>query len=320
MENFSYTKQNYALQFNGKGGDFFGIIMVNWLLTIITLGFYYPWAKAKKLQYLYKSTSLNEDSFAFHGTGKEMFKGFIKAIGFFVITITVVSVAFYFADILHLIPFTLYLILIAVLPIAIHGSYRYRMSRSSWRGIRFGYRGDRKEFTLLFFKWIGLTIITLGFYGPWMAMHMRNYLLGNVRFGDAEFNYEGDGGDYFILNLKGYLLTLVTLGIYMFWWQKDLFDYYVDNLSIQKGKDSIQFNSTATAGGFFKIIITNLLLVIFTLGLGYAWAATRTMNFIFNNIEAEGDIDLNTLMQTEENYKDATGEDVSDFLNLDTIM
>lgn len=64
----------------------------------------------------------------------------------------------------------------------------------------------------------------------------------------------------------------------------------------------------------------NLLIIIFTLGLGYAWVAIRTMKFIFEHIELEGDLDLDNLVQTEENNKDATGEDVSDFLNLDLTM
>ena len=219
------SNQEYKLDFHGKGSDFFGIIIVNWLLTIVTLGIYYPWAKAKQLQYIYSATSLNGDSFSFHGTGKEMFKGFIKAILIFGTLYGILILAMYLK-----MPFwglfLFYVGLIAIFPVAIHGSYRYRMSRTSWRGIRFGYRGDRNEFIKKFFKWIGLTIITLGFYGAWMSINMRNYLLSNVRFGNAEFEYEGDGSDYFVLNLKGYLLTIVTLGIYSFWWQKELFEYF----------------------------------------------------------------------------------------------
>lgn len=319
MEENLESKQDYKLDFNGKGSDFFGIIIVNWLLTIITLGIYYPWAKAKQLQFIYSATSLNGDSFSFHGTGKEMFKGFIKAILIFGILYGVLFLFVYLK-----MPFwgllLFYIGFIAIFPIAIHGSYRYRMSRTSWRGIRFGYRGDRKEFVLLFFKWIGLTIITLGIYGAWMAMNMRNYLLGNVRFGDSEFEYDGDGGDYFILNLKGYLLTIVTLGIYSFWWQKDLFEYYVENLSLKKGNERIRFTSTATGGDFFGLVVVNILILIFTLGLGYAWIVTRTMKFVFNHVELDGNFNLDTLMQTEENYKDATGEDLSDFLDLDAVM
>ena len=269
---------------------------------------------------MYGSTSLNGDSFSFHGTGKEMFKGFIKTILIlFLLSAAIISIVYFF-NIAFLGPLLLYIAIFAILPFAIHGSYRYRMSRTSWRGIRFGYRGDRTEFIKSFFKWIGLTIITLGIYGAWMSMNMRNYLLGNVRFGDAEFEYDGDGGDYFILNLKGYLLTIVTLGIYSFWWQKDLFEYYVNNLSLKKGNEKINFTSTASGGDFFGLVMVNLLILIFTLGLGYAWVATRTMKFIFEHVALDGNFNLDTLMQTEENYKDATGEDLSDFLDLNAVM
>ncbi|HJR99817.1 MAG TPA: YjgN family protein [Flavobacterium sp.] len=320
MEKTLEKRVEYTLGYHGNGGDFFGIIMVNWLLTVVTLGIYYPWAKAKQLQYIYNSTSLNEDSFEFHGTGKEMFKGFLKAVGLFIL---VGIIAYILVDLSGnplLGPLLFYGTLLVISPIAIHGSYRYRMSRSSWRGIRFGYRGDRNEFILLFFKWVFFTIITLGIYGPWMAINMRNYLLGNVRFGDAGFDYDGDGADFFMLNLKGYFLTVITLGIYSFWWQKELFEYYVNNLSLKREDGKIHFNSTATGGDFFSLIMINGLILIFTLGLGYAWVVTRTMKFVFENIEAEGNINLDALVQTEENYKDATGEDLSDFLNLDTVM
>jgi uncharacterized membrane protein YjgN (DUF898 family) len=319
MEIITSEKKNYDLQFNGKGSDFFGVVIVNWLLTIITLGFYYPWAKANNLKYLYGETSLNNDPFAFHGTGKEMFKGFIKVVLLFALFYGLLFLFIYLEmPIVGILIF--YLGILAILPLAIHGSYRYRMSRTSWRGIRFGYRGERDVLVKNFFKWLFLTIITLGIYGSWMTINLRSYLMGNVRFGDARFRYEGDGGDYFLLNLKGYFLTIFTLGIYMFWWQKDLFNYYVDNLSLEKDGESIRMNSTVTGGAFFQLAIVNILIMIFTLGIGYAWVVTRSLNFMFDNIELDGTIDLDTLVQTEENFQDATGEDISDVLDIDFVF
>ena len=70
----------YNIEFFGKGSEYFSIMIVNWLLTIITLGLYYPWAKAKKLRYIYGQTALNSERFHFSGTGKEMFLGYIKVI------------------------------------------------------------------------------------------------------------------------------------------------------------------------------------------------------------------------------------------------
>ncbi len=319
IENSIPKSNEYKLDFLGKGGDFFGILIINWLLTVVTLGFYYPWAKAKKLQYLYNATTLNESSFEFHGTGKEMFKGFIKAIAILGVLYGIITGITLVLKMPVVGMIVFYLLFLAILPIAIHGSYKYRMSRSSWRGIRFGYRGDRNELFQNFFKWIGLTIVTLGIYGSWLAINLRSYLIGNIKFGDINFKYDGDGGDYFILNLKGYLLTIFTLGIYMFWWQKDLFEYYINNISLEKEGKTIELESTVTGGGLFKLIIVNLLMLIFTLGLGAAWIEIRTMNYLISNIHLNGSIDLDSISQTEENYKDATGDDIQDILDMDFV-
>ncbi|MBL4710405.1 MAG: DUF898 domain-containing protein [Flavobacteriales bacterium] len=316
MELVNYKEQ---LEFKGKGGEYFGIVVVNWLLTLVTLGFYYPWAKAKQLKYLYGETSLRNDPFAFHGTGKEMFVGFIKAIVVFGLLYGLFFL-FIYLGMPSIAILVLYAGLIAILPIAIHGSYRYRMSRTSWRGIRFGYRGNRVEFTKKFFKWVFFTIITFGFYGAWFAINVRNYVLSNIRFGNLKVQYKGNGGDFFVMNLIGYLLSIVTFGIYSFWWQKNLFAYYVDNLSVEDGERKIKLKSLATGGDFFALLIVNMLIIVFTFGLGYAWVVCRTMHFIFNKIELTGDIDLNRISQTEDKFTDATGEDIGDFLDLDLII
>lgn len=319
MENTTSTSKTYQLHFTGSGSNFFGIIVINWLLTAITLGLYYPWAKEKKLKYLYASTTLNNDQFHFLGTGKEMFKGYIKALALFAI----LGIVFFYinkAGYPTIAILVMYLLLAAILPFAIHGSYRYRMSKTVWRGIRMGYRGDRNELVKNFFTWIFYTIITFGIYGAWFAVNLRNYLFNHIRLGDIEFKSNAKGKDYFWLNVQGYLLTLLTLGIYMFWWQKNLYNFYINNLSLEKEGQKIQLKSNATAGGFFELLLINVLIIVFTFGLGYAWAATRTMKFITASIELTGNIDLDTVFQTEELYSDATGEDISDYLNSDIII
>lgn len=316
-------QKSYELKFFGKGSEYFSILIVNWLLTVITLGFYYPWARARKIQYMYGATALNDDRFAFHGTGKEMFRGFIKVILFYILLIVLLYSAIILSNggenvgiyLTGLILF--YLLFLSVLPLMIHGAYRYRMSRTSWRGIRFGYRGSKSELYGKFFKWLGLTIITFGIYSAWFEINQRKYLIGNVRGGDAKFQYRGNGGDLFVIYLLGYLLTILTLGIYSFWWLKNIYNYYIDNISIHKDDKEILLKSTVTGGGVFKLSIVNLLITVFTLGLGYAWVEIRTKKFYTENIKLSGDIDANTLQQTEDIYTDATGEDAADFFDID---
>ncbi|GHT42676.1 hypothetical protein AGMMS49965_14710 [Bacteroidia bacterium] len=310
------ASDNYALEFHGTGSEYFGIVIVNWLLTICTLGIYYPWARARTRKYMYGSTSFAGDRFAFHGTGKEMFIGMLKLYALIFVFFFIVGL---FTALKH--PYVgiiiLYLGIFALMPLAIHGAYRYRMSRTSWRGIRFGYRGNRNEFLWKCLKWIGLTVITFGIYNAWMTINMRKYLIGNIRMGDVEAKYNGDGYDFFWLCLKGYFLTIITLGIYSFWWYRDLFDYYIDGITLQKGDRCIRFSSTATAGKVFNLAVGNFLIVVLTLGIGFAWAEIRQMRFLLNNIHLEGDIDLLTLQQTEDNYSDATGADAADFFDFD---
>ena len=78
-------QKNYQLSFSGKGLELFKIQIVNFILNVLTIGLFYPWAKARKLQYLYSNTIFEESPFTFTGTGKEMFKGFIKAILFVIL-------------------------------------------------------------------------------------------------------------------------------------------------------------------------------------------------------------------------------------------
>jgi uncharacterized membrane protein YjgN (DUF898 family) len=314
---------NYELKFFGNGREYFSILIINWLLTIITLGIYYPWARARKLQYIFGATALNDDRFAFHGTGKEMFRGFIKVILFYIVLITLLYSAVILSNggqnmTIYWTGFLLfYALFFAVLPLMIHGAYRYRMSRTSWRGIRFGYRGNKKELYGKFLGWLGLTIITFGIYSPWMEINLRKYLVGNVRGGDAEFKYSGNGGELFLIYLVGYFATIFTFGIYSFWWQKNLYNYYIDNISIHKDDNYIRAKSKVTGGGILKLTLVNLLITIFTFGLGYAWVEIRTKKYYTENIMLTGDIDPDSLQQTEDIYTDATGEDATDFFDID---
>ena len=309
--------QNYQLEFFGKGSDYFSIIIVNWLLTIVTLGLYYPWARAKNLRFMYGNTSLNNERFHFAGTGKEMFRGFIFVILFYFAVLGIYTLFITTLELPLLGILFLYLALLAIIPFAIHGSLRYRMSRTSYRGVRFGYRGSRNELVKEFFKGVLLTILSLGIYGAWLQMNIRRYTHKNIRYGDVEFSNNASGSDWFVINLKGYILSVFTIGIYSFWWQSEIFAYYFDRLRMTKGEQKIKITSTASGGDFFELLMINFLIVVFTLGFGKAWADVRTQKFMCDKLTIKGDIDLNEIYQTEEEYKNAFGEDAMDFFDID---
>lgn len=315
-----YT-DTHRINFHGNGAKLFRVYILNILLTILTLGLYYPWAKAALLRYLYQETEFKESRFAFHGTGREMFIGFIKALGILFIIYALLIAAVLSKNSLILITgfLVFYFLLFLLIPIAIHGSLRYRASRSSWRGIHFGYRGDRNELVRLFFTGGLLTICTFGIYFFWLIIKLRKYIFQNLRFGNLRFSFEGEGSAYLMLHLKGYFLTIITLGIYVFWYIRDLFNYYIDNIRLYQDHRVLKFRSTATAGGYFKLIIVNFLIIILTLGLGTPWAIVRAFEFITGNVIIEGALDADAIRQTEENYTDATGEDLADIIDIGLV-
>ncbi|MBC5775211.1 DUF898 domain-containing protein [Pontibacter sp. KCTC 32443] len=315
------TVTNPTLAFKGQGSELFSIQIVNIALMLVTLGLYYPWAKAKNLQYIYRKTELAGSPFTFHGTGKEMFIGFIKGLGIFAVLIGVFMYGYMHGDNgVKFLCFAAYFIgILALIPLAIHGMMRYRTSRTSWRGIHMGYRGTLGNMYKVYFTGFFLSVITLGIYGFWFETNLRKEILGNTRFGNAKFRFIGDGSDLLLVHIKGYFLTVITFGIYGFWYMKDLIHFYINNILIEQDGKYSRLDSSLTGGQYFKLAVGNLLIMIFTLGLGYAWVVTRTMAAIFNNCEILGEFNPDALAQTEEDYKNATFEDMADMLDIGLV-
>ena len=304
----------YRLKFHGEGGALFGIVIINILLTFVTLGLYYPWARAKLLKYYYSQTEFAGSRFEFLGTGREMFIGFIKAVA-----ILLVIYAVLIGGVMGKMPLLIlvgYLMIFAIIPFAIHGALRYRLSRTTWRGIHFGYHGDLRELAKLFFKNLGLTLITCGLYGMWMMVNLHKYTQNNIRLGNAQVKFEGDGMDLFVIYIKGYLLTILTLGIYSFWWITEMHKFYIVHTSIIQDGNEYPVNTHINGLDFLKLSLMNVLIFIFTLGIGEPWVRVRTMRYFIDNMEIGAGFDPDTLVQTEGDYKDATGDDMLSMMDL----
>ncbi len=140
------------LSFHGTGGTLFGLHVVNVFFTVLTLGVYYFWGKTRIRRYLFGESAFEGDRFAYHGTPKELLLGFAKAFLVFFVPIVVLTVV---RDVLDVGPViqraaavSISLLFLVFLPVAMVGARRYRLSRTSWRGIRFSFRGVALEFVV----------------------------------------------------------------------------------------------------------------------------------------------------------------------------
>ena len=120
--------------FSGQGRDYFGIWAVNLLLTILTLGIYSAWAKVRRMHFFYRHTSLAGAAFDYHGEPLSILKG--RTLAFLMFMAYQIS-----AETEPIVAAIVFVILMAVMPWLLHRSLCFRMHNSSYRGLRFLFRG-----------------------------------------------------------------------------------------------------------------------------------------------------------------------------------
>jgi uncharacterized membrane protein YjgN (DUF898 family) len=150
-----------ALRFTGSGSEYFKIWIVNVLLTIITLGIYYPWAKVRNRRYFYANSTLDNRNFEYHATGKQLFVGFLIAMVFFIVYNLVAQVS----------PqgtLLLLLVLFIAIPWLIWRSLMFNMRVSSFSNVYFSFTGKIGQAYLNYFVYPLFLIIA--FYGAPIAM------------------------------------------------------------------------------------------------------------------------------------------------------
>jgi uncharacterized membrane protein YjgN (DUF898 family) len=309
--------QIHWLTFHGTGGSLFGIQIVNMFLTILTLGGYYFWGKTKVRSYIMSQTEFAGDRFAYHGTGKELLMGFLKALAIFGVP---VFGLFIIPDIMGageegkgLATALVYLIVALFIPVAKVGARRYRMSRTSLRGIRFSFRGGVKDYLTLLVKGQMLLMLTLGLYYPYFETRKHEFMMDHSYFGNQKFHFDGHGRDLFGSYILAMFLSLPTLGLYWLWFHAKKHRYFWDNTTIGYA----QFRSTVTGGAYLWLWVGNILLLIVTLGLAWPWVVVRNARFTFRYLTLEGSLDLTAIKQ-EAQYASPTGEGLASFLDLDT--
>ncbi len=300
--------------FHGTGGGFFKIKLVNWILSVLTLGIYYFWGKTKERSFLWEQTSFTGDRFFYHGTGKELFKGAMIFYLFFIgFGLGIALMESMFGKQMADIASGVFILSIWVLiPAILVGAYRYRLSRTAWRGIRFSFRGTRKEAIGLYVKGFLLTLITLGLYWPYFTVARRKFWIGNSYFGNKEAQYEGDGKDIFSQFMISILLVPLTFGIYWFWYQAFLARYNWSKTKFAGGT----FIFNATGGQMFGLVFVNMLLMIVSLGVAFPWIIVRNMKFVTEHLTIDANMQLDKVVQ-DAKQSSALSEGAADGMDID---
>jgi uncharacterized membrane protein YjgN (DUF898 family) len=121
-----------AIEFTGTGGEYFRIWLVNLLLTIVTLGIYSAWAKVRKTRWFYGNLRLDGISFQYHGRPGAILRGRILVGAF--------AVAYSLAGRISVQAAAVASVLLGlVAPWLFLKAMRFKLTNSTWRGVRFGF-------------------------------------------------------------------------------------------------------------------------------------------------------------------------------------
>ncbi len=204
--NFSYTKRPGLLK----------LTIVNFLLSIITLGFYRFWAKTNVRKHIWSSVHINGEPLEYTGTGMELFKGFL--VVFFVLLlpyILAVTAATVIqgpeSPIAVLLQIAFFLAIYVLWGFAVYKARKFQLSRTNWRGIRGTLVGSAMIYSLLYFGSMLAKSMSAGWATPVMNTVLAEQITNDMRFGDAAFKFKGRAGPLYPTYAMCWLLTLVAI-------------------------------------------------------------------------------------------------------------
>lgn len=121
--------------FTGSGSEYFRIWIVNLLLSMVTLGFYLPFARARRLAYFHGNTQLDGHALGFHGDPWKMLRGYVLMLGLG----GAYALASRWSPLATLAAVS---VMALAWPALWRASLQFRLANTSWRGLRFGFDGD----------------------------------------------------------------------------------------------------------------------------------------------------------------------------------
>jgi uncharacterized membrane protein YjgN (DUF898 family) len=340
MEQLLEPAAPQRIKFHASGSEYFRIWIVNLLLTIVTLGIYSAWAKVRRNQYMYSCTELAGASFEYHGKPLAILKGRIIAL----VLIVGYNVAFQVSPVAGLL---MVLLLAAVMPWLVLNSLKFRLFYTSYRGIRFGFDGTPKQAYFHFLLLPLLYLISFTLALPFVHQRIKQFQHTESRYGAQHFNFNASVGSFYqcYLVLLGMIvvggigaallgataggllaspaaafMVIVLAYIYMAL-LVPVFLALIQNLIWNHtGLGEHRFQSDLKWHKVAGIMLTNVLGIVFTLGLFTPFAVVRWQRYRLESLSLQPAGSLDEFVAGANDGVGATGEGAADMLDFDLAM
>src|SRR5450830_892432 len=189
------SENQTSVVFTGKAGEYFGIWIVNLLLSIVTLGIYSAWAKVRCKKYFYNNMLIDGVGFDYHANPIAILKGRIIAFVLFVAYSAFSKFSPVLAGMLMIAFF------LAIPWIVVRGM-TFNARNSSHRGLRFDFDGKYSQAIRIFIGYPFLILITLGLALPFVAQRSQKFIFDHHKFGLSHFQMNALVKDFYMIYLK----------------------------------------------------------------------------------------------------------------------
>ncbi|MEI9888735.1 MAG: YjgN family protein [Rhizomicrobium sp.] len=335
----------HAVEFRGRGAEYFRIWVVNVALTVLTLGIYSAWAKVRTQRYFYGNTYLAGHSFEYHASAVRILIGRAIAVtlfaGYTLSAIMVpVTVGFWI------------LILGAALPWLANSSIRFNARNTSWRNVRFRFTATYFEAFIAYVVW-SVAALAIFFLIPYTRRVHDYFYVNHHRFGGRAFATRFSAGRIYAIYLIGFVLIVGIIAFLLGGTAAivvvttRLHDYTKNiHLPIDEGATTVivalLFGSTAlfvtnfvaamvtnlaignaTLEGGHKlisrispwrlgwIVVSNTLLTLATLGLFFPFARVRLARYRMSRYALAANSDLDDFTAEALEQQSAIGEEIA---------
>jgi uncharacterized membrane protein YjgN (DUF898 family) len=290
--------QNFSYQ--GKVSRLYGLYLKMGLLSLLTLGIYTFWGRTNLRRYLWSNVSLGDSRFAYSGTGTELLKSASKAVLLLfvpglMINLLIVTLFNGQKDNPVIYGLEMAQAVLIYLLLAARGfmTIRYRLGRTSWRGIRFSLQGRLRDFIKLRIKNFFFNLFSLGLYRSIGDVAMLTFVINRAHFGSLSFTYKGQKEELQKTWFCCWLLLLPTLGLSMFWYRAKYWAHVAKYTQL----GSMQFRVALSGGQYCRFAMLNFFLLLVTLGMAYPWIVQRRMRFMAKRVKLRGHIDFAAVAQ-----------------------
>jgi uncharacterized membrane protein YjgN (DUF898 family) len=326
--------------FTGDAREYFGIWIVNILLTIVTLGIYSAWATVRTKKYFANNTQINGTGFDYLANPVSLLKGRLLAV--------VVYVAYVFlSKINQVIGGALLVLLGLAMPWLIVQSTKFNLYNTSYRGLRFGFTGTVREAMLVYLGLPFLFVFTAGLILPYYSYRSYKYRVEHTRFGTSSFVPRLSVKSFYLVYLEllglfmaaaGVLIVLIWmtsfgLGIsaspvlamlplaivaFFFYAARPFLTARLNNLVYNATQlDQLSFYCDLRARDLIWLQASNLVAIFISLGMLIPWTKIRTARYLADHMSLSSSALLDDYVADKQEKLNAAGEEIAEIFDID---